>query len=1368
MSNQLQITGGAKVRNLEGVLTGTSGVVNALGINVPSGIPQLDSNGKILVSQLPNSVMEYKGTWNAATNTPTLVNGTGNQGDVYLCSTAGTVNFGAGPITFAVGDQVIYSGSIWQKASGATGTVTSVAMTTPTGLTVTGSPITTAGTLAISVASGYTIPLSTQLVPTGGTTGQILAKNSNTAYDTTWIDNYTEQLRDTVKAAVAINKGQAVYISGANGTNQIVSLASNVSEATSSKTLGLAMQNFAINDIGQIITEGLLAGIDTSTATAGDPVWLGVNGNLIFGLANKPVAPAHLVYIGVVTRVQSVNGEIYVKIQNGFELQELHNVSITSPTNNQGIFYNSSNSLWENKSIATALGYTPANAATTINTTSPLQGGGDLSANRTFSITQATTSTSGYLSSTDWNTFNGKQAALSGIGFVKISGTTISYDNNSYLPLTGGTLYGSLTTTSEIISLNSIVLSETGTLTNYSGNTNFTGTTNGLKFKLGGGLTGAIAFDTFGLIFTNHFGYTTYFQNTVSSNLTLTLPSTNGTLALTSQLTSGTVTSVGLSSATSGVTIGSSPITTSGTITLAIATASGSQQGLLSSTDWTTFNNKQNALTNPVTGTGTTNYHAKFTGSTTLGNSLIYDNGSNVTINNTNGVRVLNIYSATADNHLAIYGSAPSVSLTDTPTSASYQAKFGLATASGQFVTGSSAGDFVISCQNGSTIWAYNSAEVMRINVSGNLGINQSNPTYKLDVNGTGRFTSDVRLDNGAADGAQLVLASSGFSDWNIDNYSGNFRWYYGATERMRLTNAGNLGIGTSSPNAPLHILGANQTNGTAQLEPNSAKGTISSFIHYGTTGDWYIRSASTSGKVIINDTGGNVGIGTSSPTSFSGYTTLSVNNSSQGGIVELQSNGTSALRIACSTSDSALWEPRSVPVLFATANTERMRITSGGNVGIGTTSPNAKLQVGTPGALGSWMGAMIQDGLGVAPNGSRSSAYIYSDGSSLWGLNAYDYGAGVYKNVSIGWGGTSNVLLARDGGNVGIGTTSPSTALNVVSNDGSANRTSPFNVTTITATSGNAPYNGFGAGLVFASTHYNGVVYNGARIRNVLNDNSIVSNGNSIAFDITSTRGGSLSEAMRIDYTGNVGIGTSSPANYFTTTLTIDGSSSQGIMFRASGTDKGYVYQDGSFIQLGSNTGGVIFKSNDTERMRITGGGTVLVNTTTDDGYKFSVYGGGNYSMLINQSGGTASYIPLNISHQAASGDNVFITFNTSAGEKGKIYYNRGLNVTAYSTTSDYRIKAEIEDFNAIDIINNLKPKKYRIRDAENKHIGFIAHELQEYFPQAVGGIKDEVDEKGNPVYQNVDYSQLTALLTKAIQEQQIQIEELKALINK
>ena len=153
MSNQIDITGGARVRGLNGVITGTTGVLSSLPINTANGIPQLDSSGKILVSQLPNSVMEFLGTWNAATNTPTLANGTGNAGDVYLCNVAGTVNFGAGPIAFIVGDYVVYSGSTWERSGGAVGTVTSVAASiTGNSVGLTGSPITTAGTLAFAFA----------------------------------------------------------------------------------------------------------------------------------------------------------------------------------------------------------------------------------------------------------------------------------------------------------------------------------------------------------------------------------------------------------------------------------------------------------------------------------------------------------------------------------------------------------------------------------------------------------------------------------------------------------------------------------------------------------------------------------------------------------------------------------------------------------------------------------------------------------------------------------------------------------------------------------------------------------------------------------------------------------------------------------------------------------------------------------------------------------------------------------------------------------------------------------------------------------------------------------------------------------------
>lgn len=86
---------------------------------IAGGYASLDGGGKVPVGQLPATLMTYEGTWNASTNTPTLTNGTGDSGMVYIVNVAGTANFGAGPITFSVGDWVIYNGSIWQKSDNA-------------------------------------------------------------------------------------------------------------------------------------------------------------------------------------------------------------------------------------------------------------------------------------------------------------------------------------------------------------------------------------------------------------------------------------------------------------------------------------------------------------------------------------------------------------------------------------------------------------------------------------------------------------------------------------------------------------------------------------------------------------------------------------------------------------------------------------------------------------------------------------------------------------------------------------------------------------------------------------------------------------------------------------------------------------------------------------------------------------------------------------------------------------------------------------------------------------------------------------------------------------------------------------------------
>lgn len=107
--------GGSKVTGLGAPSTNGDALrFDQLGAN--SGIATLDGGGKVPASQLPSTLMDYLGNWNASTNSPTLVDGTGSAGDVYLVSVAGSQNLGSGSITYAVGDWIIYNGTIWQKS----------------------------------------------------------------------------------------------------------------------------------------------------------------------------------------------------------------------------------------------------------------------------------------------------------------------------------------------------------------------------------------------------------------------------------------------------------------------------------------------------------------------------------------------------------------------------------------------------------------------------------------------------------------------------------------------------------------------------------------------------------------------------------------------------------------------------------------------------------------------------------------------------------------------------------------------------------------------------------------------------------------------------------------------------------------------------------------------------------------------------------------------------------------------------------------------------------------------------------------------------------------------------------------------------
>lgn len=245
-------------------------------------------------------------------------------------------------------------GTIWTPAS--TSSLTSVIGVSPISTVISG------GTVSVSLDANYqtagtyvnavigTSPASV-LTASGTSTVSI---NQSAITGATAATN-AQVVRFYVKntTGTTIPKGSAVYVSGATGDNALISLASATSDPSSSKTLGITAEAIATDAFGYVVEAGYLTDIDTSATTAGAAVWLGnTPGSLVF--VSPPAEPSHAVYLGVVVRVQSNNGSILVKVQNGYEIDELHDVSAASPTDLDILQYKGSSSLWTKASISNA------------------------------------------------------------------------------------------------------------------------------------------------------------------------------------------------------------------------------------------------------------------------------------------------------------------------------------------------------------------------------------------------------------------------------------------------------------------------------------------------------------------------------------------------------------------------------------------------------------------------------------------------------------------------------------------------------------------------------------------------------------------------------------------------------------------------------------------------------------------------------------------------------------------------------------------------------------------------------------------------------------------------------------------------------
>lgn len=227
-------------------------------------------------------------------------------------------------------------------------------------------------------------------VAPGGVANDILRKVSGTDYDTAWTDAPTldavsfdttaaettgvgklswfaddgtlqlgllggninlsigqeEVVRIKNTTGAPLTKGQVVAITGAQGQRLTVVLASSASESTSSKTFGIVAENIADQAEGFVATQGLVRGLNTNAYTEGYPIYLGQTPGTF--TLTKPQAPLHIVALGWIARQGSgSSGSIFVHVQNGFELEELHDVRVVSPTPGD-LLQRKSSGLWEN------------------------------------------------------------------------------------------------------------------------------------------------------------------------------------------------------------------------------------------------------------------------------------------------------------------------------------------------------------------------------------------------------------------------------------------------------------------------------------------------------------------------------------------------------------------------------------------------------------------------------------------------------------------------------------------------------------------------------------------------------------------------------------------------------------------------------------------------------------------------------------------------------------------------------------------------------------------------------------------------------------------------------------------------------------
>ena len=485
-----------------------------------------------------------------------------------------------------------------------------------------------------------------------------------------------------------------------------------------------------------------------------------------------------------------------------------------------------------------------------------------------------------------------------------------------------------------------------------------------------------------------------------------------------------------------------------------------------------------------------------------------------------------------------------------------------------------------------------------------------------------------------------------------------------------------------------------------------------------GASGDHIFKSFNTS--ILTLDGGSN-------NATFAGNVTIE--NAASPTLTIKDTTNDNLFTIYARDSDTIIGNESAYPLRFFTSNSEKMRLDASGNLGLGTSSPSAKIQIS---------GTNANNKIVSYFDGSFVSGFKFSDlNGGIW----YDAGADdLYLSAAqansqmIFEVAGSEKMRIDSSGNVGIGVVPNAPAGNIqldVGDNGCGMTSRQNNELVLQA---NANYNTY-AQSGKPATRIN-LTNNGEF--HFLNAPAGAAVGDTITF----------TERMRIDSSGNVGIG-SSPISGARLTLGT-GALANEILSFAPATGGSAEFRNTS------STGFFKWTNNDgsSEKMRLTSVGDLLII--------FCCFN----STIIGSQIESDGQIKTTVNNQSAltlnrqGSDSSIAIFQRENSQVGSISVTS--SATAYNTSSDYRLKEDLQDFEGLDLVSKIPVYDYKWKADESRSYGVMAHELEEVLPQAVSGDKDAEE------MQSVDYSKIVPLLVKSIQELSAKLEALECQCEK